>query len=88
MSRKVRARATIAASNGSQILILMKMAESGGVISVVMCGIDDKKDNHSMATTNEDEKGRQPDETDRDSTIQPTNEHNPSETEKHAGGKK
>ncbi|KAL8651661.1 MAG: hypothetical protein Q9210_003130 [Variospora velana] len=43
---------------------------------------------NSVATTNEDEKGRQPDETDGDSTIKPTNKHDPSETEKHAGGEK
>ncbi|KAI4117634.1 MAG: hypothetical protein LQ345_002172 [Seirophora villosa] len=44
MSAKVNAIAPMAASNGSQILIFMKMAESGGVINVVTCGMDDKKD--------------------------------------------
>lgn len=34
----------MAASKGSQMLILMNMAESGGEINVLMCGIDDRKD--------------------------------------------
>ncbi len=31
---------------GSQMLILMNMAESGGAMSVVICGIDDRKDRY------------------------------------------
>lgn len=42
----VTANAPIAASNGSQILILMKAAESGGEIKVVICGIADKRDKY------------------------------------------
>lgn len=34
----------MAASKGSQMLIRMKMAERGGAISVVICGIDERKD--------------------------------------------
>lgn len=42
----VRVSPPIAASKGTQMLILMNMAERGGAIRVVMCGIDDRKDRY------------------------------------------
>ncbi len=42
----VRVSPPIATSKGSQMLILMNMAERGGAIRVVMCGIDDRKDRY------------------------------------------
>ena len=36
----------MATSKGSQMLILMNMADKGGAMRVVMCGIDDRKDRY------------------------------------------
>lgn len=36
----------MATSKGSQMLILMNMADNGGAMRVVMCGIDDRKDRY------------------------------------------
>ncbi|KAL8757782.1 MAG: hypothetical protein Q9184_004120 [Pyrenodesmia sp. 2 TL-2023] len=76
------------------------MAERGGAISVVICGIDERKDivdsirdngeehclSDSLPASDEDEKRREPDKTNRDTSIKPTDEHNPRETKEHASG--
>lgn len=42
----------MAASKGSQILILMKTADNGGAINVVICGIDDRNDMYLVLSAN------------------------------------